>query len=142
MIQGLLLTPLAIVGHPKGDIYHAIKASSAGFNGFGEAYFSTVNKGCIKGWKRHNRLALNVVVPVGGIRFVIYDDRKGSASQGEFNDIFLGKDFNYSRITIPPALWVSFHGLSEINLLMNLIAEEHDPSESENIPLEEISYTW
>ena len=42
MIEGLILTPLQVVGNPKGDIYHALKASAPGYQGFGEAYFSTV----------------------------------------------------------------------------------------------------
>ena len=141
MIDGVLLTPLKRVFHPSGDILHAMKASSPGFNGFGEAYFSTIKKDFIKGWKRHNRLTLNLVVPVGSVRFVICDDRGAKEVAPEFFDLTISKD-NYSRLTIPPGVWVCFKGLSETNLLMNIIAEEHDMAESDNIPFTEIKYDF
>lgn len=142
LIRDVLLTPLHTVRHPKGDIYHAMKASSPGYQGFGESYFSTITQSMTKGWKRHNRLAINLVVPVGGIRFVIYDDRETSPSHGKFFDIILGLNFQYARLTVPSGLWVAFHGLDTFNLLMNTTAEEHDPLESDNIPLEQIVYAW
>ena len=48
-MDGIILTPLNQIHHPKGDIYHAMKKSDDGFDGFGEAYFSTVHKNDIKG---------------------------------------------------------------------------------------------
>jgi len=141
MIDGVLLTPLKRVFHPSGDILHAMKASSPGFAGFGEAYFSTIKKDFIKGWKRHNRLTLNLVVPVGSIRFVICDDRGAKKDAPEFFDVTINKD-NYSRLTIPPGVWVCFKGFSEANLLMNIIAEEHDMAESDNIPFADIKYDF
>jgi dTDP-4-dehydrorhamnose 3,5-epimerase len=141
MIDGLLVTPLKRVEHPKGDIYHAMKASSPGYAGFGEAYFSTIGHGVIKGWKRHNRLTLNLVVPVGGIRFVIYDDRASSPSCGEFYELNVGPA-NYHRLTVPPGVWVAFQGMHSWNMLMNIIAAEHDPGESDDIQLDQIPYSW
>lgn len=140
MIEGVLLTPLKVVANPKGDIYHAIKASAPGYQGFGEVYFSTVAQGITKGWKRHNRLALNLVVPFGEIEFALYDGRTESATQGEFFVVSLGIDLNYQRLTVPPGIWVAFRGNREFNLLMNMTAQEHDPAEADNIPLEDIPY--
>lgn len=141
MIEGILLTPLKRVEHPKGDILHAMKASSPGYAGFGEAYFSTIAKGVIKGWKRHNRLALNIVVPVGAIRFVIHDDRASSPTAGEFFEVMVG-DSSYARLTVPAGVWVGFQGQHDWNMLLNIIAEEHDPAESDNIAIDEITYAW
>ena len=138
MIDGLLLTPLPIVRNPKGDIYHALKATAPGYEGFGEVYFSIVNKGLTKGWNQHKRLTLNLVVPVGEIRFFIYDDRANSSTNGKYADICIGLTSDYSRLTVPKGLWVAFQGLSDFNLLMNIIDEEHDPDEVVKIELEEI----
>lgn len=141
-IKDVLLTPLKRIAHPKGEVMHAMKRSSPGFAGFGEAYFSTVLPGEIKGWKRHRRVTLNLVVPVGTVRFVIFDGRANSPSFGCFNDYMLGKE-NYARLTIPPGLWVAFRGLDEnLNMLINLADEEHDPVESDNIGIEEIHFDW
>lgn len=140
MIEGLILTPLQVVGNPKGDIYHALKASAPGYQGFGEAYFSTIARGLTKGWKRHNRNTLNLVVPVGEIRFIVHDDRPGSSTYGKFADVCLGLSCNYARLTVPPSLWMAFQGIGEFNLLMNIINSEHDPDESNNKNLSEINY--
>lgn len=140
MIEGLLLTQLQVVSNAKGDIYHALKASAPGYQGFGEAYFSTVARGLTKGWKRHNRNTLNIVVPVGEIRFIVHDDRPESSTYGQFADVCLGLSSNYARLTVPPGLWMAFQGIGEFNLLMNIINSEHDPDESYNKDLSEINY--
>lgn len=140
MIDGLLLTPLRIINNHKGDIYHALKASAPGYISFGEAYFTAVSQGLVKGWKRHNRFTLNLVVPIGEIRFVLFDDRSGHTTFGQFFDVNLGIDRNYSRLTVPPGIWMAFQGVGEFNLLMNIINSEHDPDESDNRDLSEIKY--
>ena len=71
-MDGVTLTPLKQITHPKGDIFHAMKASDDGFSGFGEAYFSTVNQGEVKGWKKHTEMTLNLVVVIGEIEFVVF----------------------------------------------------------------------
>ena len=72
-MDGVTLTPLKIIPHPSGDVLHGIKSSEASFAGFGEAYFSTINQGDIKGWKKHSKMTLNLVVPKGEIQFVIFE---------------------------------------------------------------------
>jgi len=133
-MDGVILTPLKQIHHPKGDILHAMKASDVGFDGFGEAYFSTISKGEIKGWKKHTKMTLNLVVPVGKIEFVIYD---GS----EFFSVKLSKK-NYQRLTVKPNLWLAFKGLSNENVLLNLANMEHVTAESENTALHNINYDW
>ena len=141
-IIGVELTPLKQIVHPKGDIYHCMKKSDQGFNGFGEAYFSTINCGDIKAWKRHTRMTLNFVVPVGAMKIVIYDDRPGSGTKGEFFQIVLSAE-NYQRITIAPNLWVGFSGVGEgLNLLLNIADLEHDPLEMDRLELSSIIYDW
>ena len=61
-MDGLILTPMKQIHHPKGNIFHAMKKSDLGYNGFGEAYFSTINKGDVKGWKKHTKMTLNLLV--------------------------------------------------------------------------------
>ena len=81
MIKDVVITKLDIIGTLGGSVMHAMKESSTGYAGFGEAYFSQVDKGAIKAWKRHKKMTLNLVVPVGEIRFVFFDDREVSNTQ-------------------------------------------------------------
>lgn len=130
----IILTPLKQIFHPKGDIYHGMKKSDIGFDGFGEAYFSTINKGEIKGWKKHIKMTLNLIVPIGEIEFIIYDDFTKKVEK-----IRLSQK-NYQRLTIKPNLWIAFKGHAEFNMLLNLANIEHDSEETETLELEEIKF--
>lgn len=142
LIEGVILTPLKQIIHPKGDIYHGMKKSDKGFESFGEAYFSTVIKDEIKGWKKHTKMILNLVVPCGAVEFIIYDDRENSLTYGEFISIELSQK-NYQRLTVPFGVWMSFRGKgSNLNMLLNLASIEHDPSEAITKDLNDINYTW
>lgn len=142
VIEGVVLTPLKSIFQAKGNVLHAMKKSDPGFNGFGEAYFSTVNCGDVKGWKKHLRMTMNLVVPVGEIRFVIYDGRNESSTKGSFFDVYLSQQ-NYQRLTVPPGVWMGFKGLGgNLNLLLNIADLAHDPDESENVSLDSIPYDW
>jgi len=133
-MDGITLTSLKQITHPKGDIYHAMKASDDGFSGFGEAYFSTVNKNDIKGWKKHTEMTLNLVVVIGEVEFVVYDG-------DDFFNVKLSKK-NYQRLTVKPNLWLAFRGLDDENILLNLASIEHDPNESKNVDLDIFNYSW
>lgn len=130
----ITLTPLKQINHSKGDIYHAMKASDIGFNGFGEAYFSTIKQKDIKGWKKHQEMTLNLIVINGAIRFVVFDEI-------DFFEVILSKD-NYQRLTIPPNKWLAFQGLDAHNTLLNIANIEHQPDEAINQALSTFNYEW
>lgn len=144
----ILLTPLRRIPVPRGDVFHAIKASAPGFAGFGEAYFSTVETGAVKGWKRHNEMTMNLVVPTGAVEFVLFD---GDAETGEgtFHSVTLSPDTDssYQRLTVPPGLWMAFAGRGssrngELNLVLNFASIEHRPDEADGRPLDDLPWTW
>ncbi len=141
MIGGVLVTPQRRIETPKGDVLHALKRSGPGFAGFGEAYFSMVDAGSIKGWKRHSRMTLNLVVPVGRVRFVILqsDAVAGEIKASETIELGLA---NYARLTVPPGLWLAFQGLEAVNLVLNVASEEHDPAEADGAPLDAFQWDW
>jgi len=141
-LEGVLLTPMKIVDTPGGDVLHGLKQDDPGFEGFGEAYFSTVNTGAIKAWKRHREMVLNLVVPVGEVRFVLFDDRPESTTFGKYQTVNLSIN-NYQRLTVPPMLWMGFQGASEgENILLNIASIPHRPDEADRLALEEIEYHW
>ncbi len=135
-MDGIILTPLKQIHNPKGNIFHAMKKSDCGFNGFGEAYFSTIYQNDIKGWKKHTEMTLNLIVSVGEIEFVVYND-----ITKEFFNVKLSQD-NYKRLTVNPGLWMAFRGLSESSMLLNIASIEHNPKEAINLDINEIKYDW
>jgi dTDP-4-dehydrorhamnose 3,5-epimerase len=131
LATGAVVTPTRRIANPKGDVYHGLKSTDDTYRGFGEAYFSVVHHGATKGWKRHNLMTLNLVVPVGTIEFHLRSD-DGSVAES----IQLGQR-NYARLTVPPGVWMAFSGIdAPLNLLLNVASIPHDPAEAVNLPLE------
>lgn len=141
-IEGVIVTPLKKIYHPQGNVFHGMKKSEPGYVKFAEAYFSTIIKGEVKPWKKHVTMTLNLVVPVGKIRFVVFDDRPNSGTNGCFFDITISEE-NYCRLTVPPGVWMAFMGLgTKLNLLLNIADIEHDPNEVIRSELNDIPYSW
>jgi dTDP-4-dehydrorhamnose 3,5-epimerase len=120
---------------------HALKKSEANFEKFGEAYFSFVNFNSIKGWKKHKKMILNLVVPIGKVKFVFFDDRETSSTYHQFFEITLSQQ-NYKRLTVEPGIWMAFEGLEEQNLVLNIANIEHTPSDTYELNIDKIDYKW
>ena len=131
MIDGVRVTPLKQVFDERGKIMHMLRRDSEVFQGFGEIYFSCVYPGAIKGWHLHRKMILNYAVPHGHIKFVLYDDREGSPTQGKVQEIFMGPD-NYCLVTVPPRIWNGFKGIGTgMAIVANCASISHDPEEME-----------
>ena len=122
------------ISNPLGDVWHAIKSSDSEYAGFGEAYFSFIEKGKIKGWKKHKKATLNLIVPVGEIKFFAYDEEQGD-NHSKLSSFTLSEE-NYFRLTVPSGIWLAFKGLKERNMLLNVSDYSHDSSEVEAIEIE------
>ena len=137
-LADILVTPLMRLPTIGGDVMHALKNYDNGFNGFGEVYFSWVERGMIKAWKCHQHMTLNLVVPLGEISFVFH--RKDQ--ENCFRTENIGEE-KYVRLTVPPGIWFGFQGRgSGQSLLMNLADMAHDPDEVLRKKTSEIVYNW
>jgi len=140
MIEGVHLTKLRVFETDGGNVMHGMKKTSNGFSGFGEAYFSHIKKNSIKAWKRHKLMTLNLIVPVGKIKFVIFDNRDLSCEK--FQEVTISKE-HYYRLTIPPMVWVGFQGIfNDESLLLNIADIEHSPEEIDRLDIDDINYDW
>ena len=127
----IIITPLKQVNVEGGNVLHALKNTDNGYHGFGEAYFSWIENGSIKAWKRHLRMTMNLIVPVGNVQFVFITD-EGNLLVREI----IGEN-NYVRITVPPGIWFGFKGeFAPKSLVLNLASITHDPDEVERLPKE------
>ncbi len=143
-IEGVSLTPLKIIPGNAGNVLHAMKRTDASFYEFGEVYFSTVNKGQVKAWKRHREMILNLVVPCGEIKFVLYDERTESSTCGKLFEVVLSLG-NYQRLTIPRMIWMGFMGMGDgVNMLLNIASIPHYPQEADRMDVddERVQYNW
>ena len=129
MIEGVHVRLLRRIPDERGTIMHMLRADEPHFEQFGEIYFSTVYPGVIKGWHIHTRITLNYAVIYGMIKLVLYDDRGGSSTRGEVQELFIGQD-NYCLVTIPPLVWNGFKGIgTTVAIVANCATLPHDPEE-------------
>ncbi|WKZ33192.1 MAG: dTDP-4-dehydrorhamnose 3,5-epimerase family protein [Thermodesulfobacteriota bacterium] len=144
MIEGVITEPLLQFPDDRGRVMRMLRADSPGFEGFGEIYFSTVNPGKVKAWKRHIRMTQRFAVPVGRIRLVLHDARPGSATIGETAVMETGES-DYRLVRIPPLLWYGFMGISGgPALIANCTDMPHSPDETERMGIDNgiIRYDW
>ncbi|OGX45996.1 MAG: dTDP-4-dehydrorhamnose 3,5-epimerase [Omnitrophica WOR_2 bacterium RIFCSPLOWO2_12_FULL_51_8] len=129
MIEGVRITPLRQILDERGKVMHMLKVGDPAFQQFGEIYFSCVHPGAIKGWHIHKEMTLNYAVPHGNIKFVLYDERPNSPTQGEIQEIFMGPD-NYCLVTVPTMVWNGFKGIGkEMAVVANCATIPHSPDE-------------
>ena len=143
-IDGVRVTPLRRIPDERGAVFHMLREDSEGFERFGEIYFSVVYPGVVKGWHIHDRMTLNYAVPVGMVKLVCYDDRPGSPTHGNVQEVHVG-ELNYALVTIPPLVWNGFKGTGAVPALVaNCATIPHDPGEIRRLdPFEnDIPYDW
>ena len=137
LLDRIQITPLRQIPTTGGDIWHALKSTDDSYNGFGEAYFSWVEPGSIKAWKKHLKIKMNLVVPIGDVRFVFCE-----AANASYREEIIGAGC-YARLTVPPRIWFGFQGISDKpSLVLNLANLSHDPEELERKSLSEIKFNW
>ena len=144
MIEGVGIRPLKQIPDERGKVMHMLKRDDPWFEKFGEIYFSVVYPGVVKGWHLHKVMTLNYAVVSGIIKLVLYDDREGSPSRGQLQEIFTGQD-NYALITIPPNVWNGFKGIGTAPAIVaNCATIPHDPAEIVRLDpfTKTIPYDW
>jgi len=136
-LADIVVTPLSTAPAEGGAVMHIMKNTCAGYADFGEAYFSWVGAGSVKAWKRHKQMVMNLVVPVGRVKFVFWLE-----STNEFKEQKVGFD-HYSRLTVPPGIWFGFQGLVvPQSLILNIGSIPHDPNEVDRLAISQIKYDW
>lgn len=139
-LADILVTPLRRIETAGGDVLHSMKHGDAGYAGFGEAYFSWVSAGAVKAWKRHTQMTMNVVVPVGQVRFVFRCVNTDDVEGFRVEEIGVAR---YARLTVPPGIWFGFQGLhTRQSLVLNIASIPHDPNEVERLAPSDINYVW
>lgn len=144
MIDGVLVQPLRRIADERGSVMHMLKETDPHFERFGEIYFSTVYPGVVKGWHIHDRMALNYAVPHGMIKMVLFDDREGSPTRGEVQEIFVGEQ-NHVLVHVPARVWNGFKGMGAgAAVVANCSTIAHDPAEIHRLDphVNSIPYDW
>jgi len=119
------------IANKKGNLHKFVDTKSNFFKGFGEIYFTEINKNKIKGWKKHKKNSSLLKTIFGEVQFTFY-------YKDNFYHINIKQTDNII-IQIPPNVWFSFKGISKKNLLCNFMNKAHSDKEVENINLNEFN---
>lgn len=144
MIDGVKLFPLKRIQDERGMVMHMLRADDAHFEGFGEIYFSVIYPGIIKGWHLHAKMTINYAVVAGTIKLVLYDQRKGSPTHGQVQEIVFG-EVNYQLVRVPPGVVNGFTAVGgRAATVANCASIPHDPEEITRIDPSSpaIPYSW
>lgn len=144
MIDGLIIKQLKKFSDERGAVMHMLRSDDPLFSQFGEIYFSVVNPGVVKAWKKHKKMTQHFAVPKGKIQLVVYDDRTKSESYKKIEIIDIGEN-NYCLVKIPSLVWYGFKGISsEPAIIANCTDLPHEPEETIKLDshTNKIPYNW
>ena len=139
-MKGFKLTKLKKINLPKGNVLKFIDKKNKNFIKFGEVYFSFVNYKSIKAWKMHKKMTINITVPIGNVRFVLFEMKKNKVSKIE--EIKIGQN-NYRLLTINPKIWYGFIGISKNpSMIVSLTNMLYDENEMVRENINFFDYNW
>jgi len=144
MIDGVRIVPKRRIVDDRGAIFHMLRRDDPEFREFGEIYFSKVYPGVVKAWHIHSRMTLNYMLITGAVRLALFDDRSGSPSNGQHQEITLDPMVP-QLVIIPPLVWNGFKGIgTEASIVANCATEPHTVDEIQRRPHDDpyFRYDW
>ncbi|UCF68328.1 MAG: dTDP-4-dehydrorhamnose 3,5-epimerase family protein [Acidobacteriota bacterium] len=146
MIEGVCVDRLEPRVDERGRLVELFRRDDPATRDYGQIHVTTLYPGVVKAWHRHRRRADVIAVVAGMARLGLYDERQGSATEGELNQFFLGVHAPM-RITIPPGVWFGFKGMGTDEAVIVVLTSQpfdpRDPDEDRLDPLvNEIPFDW
>lgn len=135
--------PRKVIPNPNGNVLHGLRNDDNQFVRFGEIYVSKLNKGVVKGWKKHLNATLNLIVTHGTVRFVALAESGMNNDRIEkCLDVCIGEE-NHGLLVIPPGFWLAFGASQgEGASIVNISTEIHDPKEAQNTDFRYFGEYW
>lgn len=145
-IDGVTVTELKLLPNAMGRLMEVQRADDPDFPGFGQAYITQTFNGVVKAWYRHHRQIDQIAVVTGLLQLVLYDDREGSTTHGQVDQIIMG-ELQPRLVLIPPGIWHGFKAIGDTStFLLHLNSEAFDfaAPDEERRPLDDpaIPFTW
>jgi len=122
LIKGVQVKKLRKIPDERGRLMEILRCDDEQFLKFGQVYLTTCYPQIVKGWHYHKLQTDNMCVVKGMAKIVLYDLRKGSETEGEINEFFMG-DHNPILLHIPPEI---AHGIKCIGMEEALIINVPD----------------
>ena len=143
-IQGVKIIPLKQILDERGKIMHMLKCTDKHFKEFADINFAISFPGVIRAWHKRKTMTSNIAVIFGKVKWVLFDDRIESPTNGLLEEFFLGEE-NYFLLQIPPNI---VSGYKTIGTSQSIIANCTDETHSDDGKIKidpfsnDIPYNW
>jgi dTDP-4-dehydrorhamnose 3,5-epimerase len=145
MIEGVKVKNLRVIADDRGRLAEILRIDDEIFEGFGQVYFTTAYPGVVKAWHAHRFQTDYITCISGMIKLVLYDEREGSTTYGQFEEFYIGIH-NPILVKIPPMVWHGFKNIGlEEAIVINVITRPYDhknPDEIRRPAHGDIPYDW
>jgi dTDP-4-dehydrorhamnose 3,5-epimerase len=140
-INDVYIRELKVISDKRGSILKMLNSGYGIIKSGGEFYFSELNVGHIKAWKKHSIQKQHLCVPFGSVQLVLIDDRSSSSSFKKRISIQLSRDISFLLVFIPPGIIYGFKNVgANTALIANYTDISHDPSEGIVYPETEFEF--
>ena len=129
-----LVSKMNLISNPKGKIIKFLDTSSKDYKGFGEVYFSFINKNNIKAWKINKKATSNLIVPIGKVLIVVYDLNENLVLKRVISSSY--------KVLIPKSYIYGFMGIGDNNLIVNFLNKKHSKNNAIKIKLSKFNFNW
>jgi dTDP-4-dehydrorhamnose 3,5-epimerase len=148
IIEGVRIKKCNWMVDDRGQLTELLRADDEMFQGFGQSYITTCDistyKPIIKAWHCHERQYDNFTVIRGKLKLVLYDDREGSSTKNDFQEVILDA-YQPQVVQIPPLVWHGFMALGdEPAWVLNIPSQPYNSKNPDEIrrSLYELEYDW
>ena len=146
MIEGVATKKLKVIPDERGRLMECLRSDDDLFIKFGQFYMTTTLPGVVKGWHLHHVQWDNIVCVKGLIKLVLCDQRDGSPTKGQIDELFLG-EHDPLLVRVPPGVW---HGWKCVSVdeayIVNAPTEVYvyDAPDQDELPHDtpNIPYDW
>jgi dTDP-4-dehydrorhamnose 3,5-epimerase len=146
MIEGVKTRKLRVIPDERGRLMEILRRDDELFVEFGQVYMTTTYPGVVKAWHMHEKQTDNVCCLAGMLKLVLYDGRKGSKTEGQVEQHYIGVH-NPLLVQIPAGVYHGWMCVSpEEALVVNVPTRAYDrenPDEKRLDPrTKDIPYDW
>jgi len=146
MIKDLVAKQLKYIPDERGRLMEILRNDEDLFAGFGQVYLTTTYPNVVKAWHYHQGQDDFIVCIKGMIKLALYDNRDGSSTKGEINELFIG-DFNPMLVRVPKKVFHGWKCISEDEaIIINIPTEPYNRAKPDEFRVDphvnDIPYSW
>jgi dTDP-4-dehydrorhamnose 3,5-epimerase len=123
LISGVHIRRAKVIPDERGRLGEIFRCDDPLFEKFGQVYFTTTYPGVVKAWHYHKVQTDNVYVIQGLVKMALYDEREGSPTHKELNELYIGEHCPL-LVKIPPGVYHGWMCVSRVEAIIINVPNE------------------